>query len=182
MLGQFNLRLTLLHYSSRKAAISQVKSEERCAISCYLCTGGGTVQRHLLRFPDFYTRGEDLTDALFMAQDILAGVLSGKEEQCMNPREHRQIVSAGHAHRPHRHTGRRRYRCMVTGPLRKDRQEDADPSPAAGYRRQGARNTFLPGAAGCASRSIGGMRTTRPNGRRLLPSKENINHPFVFIR
>lgn len=31
--------------------------------------------------PDCYTSGEDLTDAMFMAQDILADVLSDKEEQ-----------------------------------------------------------------------------------------------------
>lgn len=31
--------------------------------------------------PDCYTCGEDLTDAMFMAQDILADVLSDKEEQ-----------------------------------------------------------------------------------------------------
>jgi len=31
--------------------------------------------------PDCYTSGEDLTDAMFMAQDILADVLADKEEQ-----------------------------------------------------------------------------------------------------
>jgi len=31
--------------------------------------------------PDCYTSGDDLTDAVFMAQDILADVLADKEEQ-----------------------------------------------------------------------------------------------------
>ena len=31
--------------------------------------------------PDCYTSGDDLTDAMFMAQDILADVLADKEEQ-----------------------------------------------------------------------------------------------------
>ena len=31
--------------------------------------------------PDCYTSGDDLTDAMFLAQDILADVLSDKEEQ-----------------------------------------------------------------------------------------------------
>ena len=30
--------------------------------------------------PDCYTSGDDLTDAMFMAQDILADVLTDKEE------------------------------------------------------------------------------------------------------